>query len=90
MQWVLTIDTDNLSRSTIIRRIDVNRDSHSPIQLNGGCDQCAMKADDDGLAVARLTLGTTLTVITTFRGTRVLRRESRNKDSHFGNRQELR
>src|ERR1035441_9718710 len=59
VQWVLRIDKDNPSRSTLIRHIDVNRDFHSPTQFNSGCDQSAMKADDDGLAIARLTLSTT-------------------------------
>ncbi len=53
VQRVLRIDIDNPSRSMLIRQVDVNRDSHSTTQPNCGCDQCSMKADDDGLALAR-------------------------------------
>jgi hypothetical protein len=57
---VLRIDIDNPSRSTLIRQVDVNRDSHSTAQPNCGCDQCSVKVDDDGLAIARQTLSATL------------------------------
>jgi len=60
VQRVLRIDIDNPSRSTLIRQVDVNRDSYSIAQPNRGCDQCSVKVDDDGLAIARPRLSTTL------------------------------
>jgi hypothetical protein len=60
VQRVLRIDIDNPSRSTLIRQVDVNRDSHSTTQPNCGCDQCSVKVDDDGLALARPALSATL------------------------------
>ena len=56
VQRVLRIDIDNPSRSTLIRQVDVNRDSHSTTQPNCGCDQCSVKVDDDSLAFARQSL----------------------------------
>src|SRR5208282_3951684 len=52
-QRVLRIDIDNPSPSTLVRQVDVNRDSYSIAQPNRGCDQGSVKIDDDGLAVAR-------------------------------------
>src|ERR1019366_563359 len=60
VQQVLRIDIDNPSRSTLIRQVDLNRDSHSAAQPNCGCDQCSVKVDDDGLAIASPTLSATL------------------------------
>src|ERR1035437_8872980 len=60
VQRVLRIDIDNPSRSTLIRQVDVNRDSHPTTQPNCGCDQCSVKVDDDGLALARPALSATL------------------------------
>ena len=60
VQWVLSIDIDNPSRRTLIRQVDVNRDSHPTTQPNCGCDQSSMKVDDDGLALAGPTLSATL------------------------------
>ena len=60
VQRVLRIDIDNPSRSTLVRQVDVNRDSHSIAQPNRGCDQCSVKVDDDGLAVARPALSAIL------------------------------
>ncbi len=60
VQRVLRIDIDNPSRRTLIRQVDVNRDSHSTAQPNRGCDQCSVKVDDDGLAIARPRLRATL------------------------------
>jgi hypothetical protein len=60
VQWFVWIDIDNPSRCTLIRHVDVNRDFHSPTQFNGGGDQGTMKADDDGFAIARLTLSASL------------------------------
>jgi hypothetical protein len=54
-QRVLRIDIDNPSRSTLVRLVDVNRDSHPTAQPNCGCDQCSVEVDDDGLALARPT-----------------------------------
>ena len=59
-QRVLRIDIDNPSRSSLIRQVDVNRYSHSTAQPNCGCDQCSVKVDDDGLAIARPMLSATL------------------------------
>src|ERR1035437_2972560 len=56
VQRVLRIDIDNPSRSTLIRQVDVNRDSHPTAQPNCGCDQCSVKVDDDSLAFARQSL----------------------------------
>ncbi len=53
VQRVLRIDIDNPSRSTLVRQVDVNRDSYSIAQPNRGCDQCSVTVDHDGLAVAR-------------------------------------
>ena len=60
VQRVLRINIDNPSRSTFIRQVDVNRDSHSATQPNRGCDQRSMKVDHDGLALAGPTLSATL------------------------------
>src|ERR1035437_7316655 len=60
LQRVLRIDIDTPSRSTLVRQVDVNRDSHSTTQPNCGCDQCSVKVDDDGLALASPTLSATL------------------------------
>ena len=60
VQRVLRIDIDNPSRSTLIRQVDVNRDSHSTAQANRGCEQCSVKVDDDGLAIASPTFSPTL------------------------------
>jgi hypothetical protein len=46
------ININNPSRSTLVRQVDMNRNSHSSAQPNGGCDQCSVKVDGDGLAVA--------------------------------------
>src|ERR1035437_6191955 len=59
-QRVLRIDIDNPSRSPLVRQVDMNRDSHSTTQPVCGCDQCYVKVDDDGLAIARPTPSTTL------------------------------
>src|ERR1019366_6094779 len=56
VQRVLRIDVDNPSRSTLIRQVDVNRDSHPTTQPNCGRDQCSVKVDDDSLAFARQSL----------------------------------
>ena len=60
VQQVLRIDIDNPSRSTLVRQIDMNRDSKAQAQFDCGCDHCTVKADDDGLPIAGLTLSTTL------------------------------
>jgi len=60
VQRVLRIDIDNPSRSTLIRQVDANRDSHSTAQSDCGYDQRSMKVDDDGLAIARSTPSFTL------------------------------
>lgn len=57
---VLRINIGNPSCSPLIRQVDKNRDPHSLPQLNSGCDQCSMKVDDDGLAIAGPILSVTL------------------------------
>jgi hypothetical protein len=60
MQRVFRIDINDASCSTLVRYVDVNRDSHSGAQPNCTCDQCSLKIDDDGLALTRPSLSTTL------------------------------
>ena len=71
MQRVSRIDVDNPSRSTLIRQVDVNRDFHSTTQPNCGRDQCSLKVDDNGLAIARPTFSAT-----TFDGDKHLERDT--------------
>jgi len=79
VQRVLWIDINHPSRGSFIRQVDANRDSHPTTQPNRGCDQRSVKVDHDGLALACPDLSVPPSMaITTFRGTRVLRRDSRN------------
>jgi hypothetical protein len=78
VQRVLRIDINDSSRGTLIRQVDADRDSRSITQPSRCRDQRSMKIDDYGLTLACPTLCATLDGDTTFRETRVLRRDSRN------------
>jgi hypothetical protein len=52
VQRVLRVDVNYASGNTLICQVDVNRDSHSGAQHNPACDQCSLKIDDDGFAIA--------------------------------------
>src|SRR6202035_4494579 len=60
VQWVVRIDVDNPSRCMLIRHVNVNRNFHLLSQFHCSCNQGTMKADHDGLAIACLTLSTSL------------------------------
>ena len=58
----LGVDIDHLGESTLIRKNDMNLDSHPDPQGDAGQDQRTMTADDDGLAVTGQKLSKTLSL----------------------------
>jgi len=57
---ILRVDINNASRSPLVRHVDLYRNSHPRSQPDCGCDQCSLKMDDYGLAIARPSLRATL------------------------------
>lgn len=60
VQRVLGVDRYDPSSSTLARHVDLYRNSHPRSQPDCGCDQCSLKIDDYGLAIARPRLRATL------------------------------
>ena len=52
VQRILRIDINYPSPGSLVRQVDVYRDSHSRSQPDFRSDQCSMDVDDDSLSVA--------------------------------------